>query len=79
VVLKELQEKDEYRQRVAKVREEVILQRSRRLRASSEYTRDVRRLQHEEIGKAIMKQTVAVGVESTLKKSDVADERRKVA
>jgi Ca2+-binding EF-hand superfamily protein len=76
-VLKELQEKDEYRKRVAKVREEVILQRSRRLRAASEYTRDVSRLQHEEIGKAIMRQTVAVGVASSLKKADVQDERRK--
>ena len=66
MVLKELQEKDEYRQRVAKVREEVILQRSRRLRASSEYTRDVRRLQHEEIGKAIMKQVRSTPVPRVL-------------
>jgi Ca2+-binding EF-hand superfamily protein len=76
-VLKELQEKDQYRKRVAKVREEVILQRARRLRAATEYQRDVSRLQHKEIGKAIMRQTVAVGVASTLKKSDVQDEKRK--
>jgi hypothetical protein len=78
-VLKDLQEKDSYRKRVAEVREEVILQRARKLRAASEYQRDVSRLQHEEIGKAIMRQTVAIGVASTLKKSDVNDTKRKVA
>ncbi len=76
-VLKELQAQDAQRKRVAKVREEVILQRARRLRAATEYQRDVSRLQHEEIGKAIMRQTVAVGVEATLKCSDVQDEKRK--
>ena len=76
-VLKELQDQDQYRKRVAKVREEVILERSRRLRAATEYKRDISRLQHKEIGKAIMSQTVAIGVAGTLKKSDVQDEKRK--
>ena len=75
--LQELQKMDEMRKRVAEVREEVIMQRARRLRAKSEYNREITRLQHEEVGKAIMAQQVAIGVEAKLLQGDVRDQRRK--
>ena len=75
--LEELQKKDNMRKRVARVREEVIMQRARRLRAKTEFNRDITRLQHEEVGKAIMAQQVAVGVEAKLRQGDVMDQRKK--
>jgi Ca2+-binding EF-hand superfamily protein len=75
--LEELQKQDNTRKRVAQVREEVIMQRARRLRAKTEYNRDITRLQHKEVGKAIMAQQVAVGVEAKLRQGDVMDERKK--